>query len=153
MRDFLEFLQFYIIVYKENSTEVEWAVVGQGKEPRRGLCGCTRPTAAIVAGIHYPGAFRIFTTGTRMKESRHASSEELPLKGLTLVRSSLFPSLRRIVVWARWACPDLPGTEYSSDDIGFLRMIGRVVAFAIDANFNLRQAEAARAELQCPNES
>jgi formate hydrogenlyase transcriptional activator len=45
-----------------------------------------------------------------------------------------------------------PGVAYTSDDIGFLRLIGRVVAFAIDDNFNLRQAEAARAELQCQNE-
>ena len=29
LREFLEFLQFYIIVYKENSTQVEWAVVGR----------------------------------------------------------------------------------------------------------------------------
>jgi hypothetical protein len=28
MGEFLDFLQFYIIVYKENSTEVEWAVRG-----------------------------------------------------------------------------------------------------------------------------
>jgi formate hydrogenlyase transcriptional activator len=41
-----------------------------------------------------------------------------------------------------------PGTVYSGDDIGFLRLVGRVVAFAIDDNFNLRQAEAAQAELQ-----
>ena len=31
LREFLAFLQFYIIVYKENSTEVEWAVVGREK--------------------------------------------------------------------------------------------------------------------------
>jgi len=31
MREFLTFLQFYIIVYKENSTEVEWAVLGREK--------------------------------------------------------------------------------------------------------------------------
>jgi len=31
LREFLDFLQFYIIVYKENSTEVEWAVVGREK--------------------------------------------------------------------------------------------------------------------------
>ena len=31
LRDFLEFFQFYILVYKENSTEVEWAVVGSEK--------------------------------------------------------------------------------------------------------------------------
>src|SRR5579863_2454750 len=29
LREFLAFLQFYIIIYKENSTEVEWAVVGR----------------------------------------------------------------------------------------------------------------------------
>ena len=31
LREFLEFLQFYIVVYKENSSEIEWAVVGQEK--------------------------------------------------------------------------------------------------------------------------
>jgi hypothetical protein len=31
MGAFLDFLQFYIIVYKENSTGVEWAVLGGGK--------------------------------------------------------------------------------------------------------------------------
>ena len=45
-----------------------------------------------------------------------------------------------------------PGTTYSSEDIGFLSLIGRVVAFAIDDNFNLRQAEAAQRELQRQNE-
>src|SRR5438128_10819418 len=29
--EFLDFFQFYIIVYKENSTEIEWAVLGQEK--------------------------------------------------------------------------------------------------------------------------
>ena len=29
LREFLAFLQFYIIIYKENSTAVEWAVVGR----------------------------------------------------------------------------------------------------------------------------
>src|ERR1700756_5128063 len=32
LREFLDFLQFYIIVYKENSTEIEWAVVGSEKD-------------------------------------------------------------------------------------------------------------------------
>ena len=31
LREFVEFLQFYIVIYKENSTEVEWAVVGREK--------------------------------------------------------------------------------------------------------------------------
>src|SRR5579871_1294154 len=32
LREFLDFFQFYIVVYKENSTEVEWAVVGSEKD-------------------------------------------------------------------------------------------------------------------------
>src|SRR5580692_1753886 len=31
LREFLTFLQFYVVVYKENSDEVEWAVVGREK--------------------------------------------------------------------------------------------------------------------------
>ena len=31
LREFLDFFQFYIVVYKENSPEVEWAVVGREK--------------------------------------------------------------------------------------------------------------------------
>jgi GAF domain-containing protein len=31
LREFLDFLQFYIVIYKENSTEVEWVVVGREK--------------------------------------------------------------------------------------------------------------------------
>ena len=31
LREFLDFLQFYIVIYKENSTEVEWAVIGREK--------------------------------------------------------------------------------------------------------------------------
>src|SRR6266404_4210123 len=45
-----------------------------------------------------------------------------------------------------------PGTLYGSDDISFLRLIGRIVAFAIDDNFNLRQVEAAHAELERQND-
>jgi PAS domain S-box-containing protein len=45
-----------------------------------------------------------------------------------------------------------PGTVYSNDDISFLRLVGRVVAFSIDDNFNLRRAEVAQRELQRQNE-
>src|SRR5206468_4607532 len=44
------------------------------------------------------------------------------------------------------------GRAVSREDISFLRLMGRVVAVAIDDNFNLRQAEAARAELERQND-
>ena len=36
-----------------------------------------------------------------------------------------------------------PGAVYTDDDIAFLRLVGRIVAFAIDDNFNRQQAETA----------
>jgi PAS domain S-box-containing protein len=45
-----------------------------------------------------------------------------------------------------------PGIVYSTDDVSFLRLIGRVLAFAIDDNFNLRRAELAQRELEHQNE-
>ena len=45
-----------------------------------------------------------------------------------------------------------PGNTYSAEDVGFLRQVARVAAFAIDDNLNLRRVEAAQAELQRQNE-
>src|SRR2546422_10936621 len=39
LREFLEFLGFYIVVYKKNSTEVEWAVLGEEKSLVRAYSG------------------------------------------------------------------------------------------------------------------
>ncbi|HET6842260.1 MAG TPA: sigma 54-interacting transcriptional regulator [Candidatus Angelobacter sp.] len=43
-------------------------------------------------------------------------------------------------------------TSYSQEDIGFLRLIGRVVAFAIDDGLQLRRAQAAQASLRQQND-
>ena len=43
-------------------------------------------------------------------------------------------------------------TVYTSEDIRFLRLIGRVVALRISDSFNLRQAEAIRLELERQND-
>ncbi|HEX8924546.1 MAG TPA: sigma 54-interacting transcriptional regulator, partial [Terriglobales bacterium] len=45
-----------------------------------------------------------------------------------------------------------PGDVYTSDDIGFLEMIARVVAFAIDDGLNLKRAQAAHAALKHKND-
>jgi formate hydrogenlyase transcriptional activator len=43
-------------------------------------------------------------------------------------------------------------TPYSSEDVSFLRLIGRVVAFAIDDGLNLRRAQNAQGELERQND-
>jgi formate hydrogenlyase transcriptional activator len=151
LREFLEFSQFYLIVYKENSTEVEWAVVGREK---------SHVAAYADVPVQQRPSWQAYTTQEPFHIHDWNTDERVPARlkegiaaqGLDVGPLVFVPltTLHRRLGALGMSGP--PGTVYNSDDIGFLRVIGRVVAFAIDDNFNLRQAEAARAELQRQNE-
>jgi PAS domain S-box-containing protein len=149
--EFLDFFQFYIIVYKENSTEVEWAVVGSEK---------SLISAYADVPVQDRPSWRAYATQEPFHIADWDADERVPARlkqgiaaqGLQigpLVFVPLTTPHRRL---GALGMSGHPGTAYSSEDIGFLRLIGRVVAFAIDDNFNLRQAEAAQRELQRQNE-
>ena len=151
LREFLDFFQFYIIVYKENSTEVEWAVVGSEKS----LIG-----AYADVPVQDRPSWRAYATQEPFHIADWNADERVPAcfkqgiaaQGLQigpLVFVPLTTPHRRL---GALGMSGPPGTAYSSEDIGFLRLIGRVVAFAIDDNFNVRHAEAAQRELQRQNE-
>ncbi|HEY3988426.1 MAG TPA: sigma 54-interacting transcriptional regulator [Acidobacteriaceae bacterium] len=151
LREFLQFLQFYIIVYKQNSTEVEWAVVGREKSLAAGYADVPleqRPSWQAY-NTQEPFHIRDWNNDERVPARL---KEGIAAQGLDvgpLVFVPLTTPHRRL---GALGMSGSPGTVYSSDDIAFLRLIGRVVAFAIDDNFNLRLAEVARAELQRQNE-
>jgi PAS domain S-box-containing protein len=151
LREYLDFFQFYIIVYKENSTEVEWAVVG----PEKGLISAyadvpvqERPSWRAYA-TQEPFHIADWDADGRVPERLKQGIAAQGLQIGPLVFVPLTTPHRRL---GALGMSGNPGTAYSSEDIGFLRLIGRVVAFAIDDNFNLRQAEAAQRELQRQNE-
>src|SRR5437870_3366748 len=151
LREFLEFLGFYIIVYKKNSTEVEWAVLGQEKSLVSAYSGVPveeRPSWRAYATqepFHIADWNADERIPQRLKEGLAAQGIEVG----SLVFVPLTTPHRRL---GALGMSGTPGTVYSSDDISFLRLIARVVAFAIDDNFNLRQAEAARAEVERQND-
>jgi hypothetical protein len=103
LRDFLDFFQVYIIVFKENSTDVEWAVVGS----ERSLI-----SAYADVPVHERPSWQAYATqepfqiGMQMKGFRRVSSKGLQLEALKSARWSLCPLQHRIGAWARWACPD-----------------------------------------------
>lgn len=151
LRDFLEFLQFYIIVYKENSTEVEWAVVGREKNLVSGYGDVPvqqRPSWQAYA-TQEPFHIHDWNTDQRVPEQLRQGIAAQGLDVGPLVFVPLTTPHRRL---GALGMSGIPGTVYDQDDVSFLRLIGRIVAFAIDDNFNLRQADAARAELQRQNE-
>jgi formate hydrogenlyase transcriptional activator len=151
LRDFLDFFQFYIIVYKENSTEVEWAVVGSEK---------SLVSAYADVPVQERPSWRAYATQEPFHIADWDADERVPARlkhGISaqglhigpLVFVPLTTPHRRL---GALGLSGPPGTAYSAGDISFLSLIGRVVAFAIDDNFNLRQAEAAQRELQGQNE-
>ena len=151
LREFLVFLHFYIVVYKENSTEVEWAVVGREK---------SLVSAYAEVPVEQRPSWQAYTKQEPIYIHDWNTDEGVPIhfkqgiaaQGLDvgpLVFVPLTTPQRRL---GALGMSGHPGISYTSNDISFLQLIGRVVAFAIDDNFNLKRAEAANAELQRQNE-
>src|SRR5580692_10464900 len=151
LREFLDFFQFYIIVYKENSAEIEWAVVGSEKD---------LISAYADVPVQDRPSWRAYAAQEPFHIADWDADERVPArlkqgiaaKGLRigpLVFVPLTTPHRRL---GALGMSGSPGTTYSSEDIAFLSLIGRVVAFAIDDNFNLRHAEAAQRQLLLQNE-
>ena len=151
LREFLDFLQFYIVVYRENSTEVEWAVVGRERNLVAAYADVPvqqRPSWQTYS-TQEPVYIRDWNTDERIPPRLKQGIAAQGLDVGPLVFVPLTTPHRRL---GALGMSGRPGVGYSSDEISFLRLIGRVVAFAIDDNLNLRQAEAARAELERQNQ-
>src|ERR1700756_69042 len=151
LREFLDFLQFYIIVYKEKSSEVEWAVVGREKRLMAAYADVPveqRPSWQAYT-TQEPFHIHDWSTDARVPARLKQGIAAHGLDVGPLVFVPLTTPHRRL---GALGMSGTPGTVYSNDDISFLRLVGRVVAFAIDDNFNLRRAEVAQRELQRQNE-
>src|SRR3984893_2992262 len=139
LREFLDFFQFYIVCYKENSTEVEWAVVGSEKNLISAYADVPvedRPSWRAYAAqepFHIADWDADERVPSRLKQGIAAQGLQIG----PLVFVSLTTPHRRL---GALGMSGPPGKAYSGEDISFLSLIGRVVAFAIDDNFNLRQA-------------
>ena len=151
LHEFLTFLQFYIIVYKENSTEVEWAVVGREKNQIASYADVPVKQRPSWQAYITQEPFRIhdWKTDKRIPARLKDGVASLGLDVGPLVFVPLTTPHRRLGALGMSATP---GTVYCDDDISFLRLIGRVVALAIDDNFNLKRAESAQRELQRQND-
>jgi PAS domain S-box-containing protein len=151
LRDFLAFLQFFIVIYKQNSMEVEWAVLGREKSQ-----------VAVYADvpIEQRPSWQAYSTQEPIHIQDLSTDERISARlkdgissyGLELGPLVFVPLTTPHGRLGALGMSGKVGTAYGSDDVSFLRLIGRVVAFAIDDNFNLRRAEVAQRELQRQNE-
>lgn len=150
LREFLAFLQFYIILYNENSHAVERAVVGREKNLAATTAGV--PVQELPSWHAYktqePFHIHDLDTDERVPAQLKQGVAAQGLEVGPLVFVPLTTSDRR---WGALGMSGPAATVYTSEDVSFLGLIGRVVALRISDSFNLRQAEIARLELERQN--
>jgi formate hydrogenlyase transcriptional activator len=138
LREFLDFSQFYIVVYKENSTDVEWAVVGREKSLVSAYADVPVQQRPSWQAYTTQEPFHIADLNTDQRVPGRLK-QNLAAQGIDtgpLVFVPLTTPHRRL---GALGMSGQPGISYSSDHISFLRLIGQVVAFAVDDNLNLRR--------------
>lgn len=142
----LHFDHLDLLALKENPNEIEWHAWGKGALPL--------PDEPIE---EWP-IWQVYNC-------------QEPLHIVDLSRDERFPRLKHWAELAGVACGSVAcvplttlrrrlgtfsiashaGGSYSTEDLCFLQLVGRVVAFALDDGLNLRKAEAAQAELRQQN--
>jgi formate hydrogenlyase transcriptional activator len=138
---FLHFDHLYILVLKENSTEIEYLVWGKGPMSMPDLPMEEVPSWATIESQH------VLHIPDWDAEDRFPRFKEWAKRmGLgSGVRVPLTTPHRRLGVFGI-SCDT--ANPFSADDIDFLRLIGRVVAFALNDALNLRRAQHQNDRLQ-----
>ena len=143
----LSFDDLEVIVFKENSKEIEWQVCAKGR-----LGAPEAPVEELPAWHVYDSQDTLLINDWKADE-RFPRLKELVAKTDidigSVVRVPLMTPHQRL---GTLGIASRPGTTYSADDIGFLRLIARVVALAIEDRLNLTKEQEARAELQRQND-
>lgn len=143
--NFLQFDHLHFLVLKENSKELEYLVWGRGPLPLPDLPIEELPLWHTIA------SGEVEHTVDWKTEERYPRCKEWAKK-MRLgsgVRIPLTTPHRRLGVFGIIRDTVNPFTE---EEMGFLRLIGRVVAFALDDGLNLKRAQRAQACVQRQND-
>src|SRR5580698_595954 len=143
--DFLHFDHLYLTVLKENSREIEYLVWGKGSLPFPDLPIEELPMWHAMASGD-PQHTADWNTEERFPQFR---AWALKMRLGSGVRVPLTTPHRRLGVFGISRDTVNP---FSEEDISFLQLVGRVVAFALDDGLNLRRAQSVHACLQSQNE-
>jgi formate hydrogenlyase transcriptional activator len=143
--DFLHFDHLYLTVLKENSKEIEYLAWGKGSLPFPDLPIQESPIWLAMASGD-PQHTADWDTEERFPQFREWAQKMGLGSG---VRVPLTTPHRRLGVFGISRDTVNP---FSEEEICFLRLVGRVAAFALDDGLNLRRAQSAHACLKSQNE-
>ncbi|MFZ0296877.1 MAG: sigma 54-interacting transcriptional regulator [Candidatus Sulfotelmatobacter sp.] len=145
IEEFLQFDHLYMVVLKENSREVEYRVRGKGELP---LPDLPMEELPIWEAMSSPDPLCIVHWDAEERSARFKEwTKKMGLgSGLSIPMTTPHRRLGTLGIARDTVSP------FSTEDLGFLRLIARVVAFALDDGLNLRRAREARACLQNQND-
>ena len=144
--DFLSFDHLDVVIFKEKSTEIEWHAWGKGPLPLPDVPQEELPEWDVY-NSQEPLHIRDLSKDERfplLKKLGAALGVDVESIG-SVVRVPLTTPHRRL---GALGIASAPGVTYSTDDVAFLQVIARVVAFAIDDGLNLRRAQQQTERLQ-----
>src|SRR5580698_4250146 len=141
----LTFDHLYVAVLKENSEEIEYLLWGKGPTPFPDLPEEKWPASEAACSGE---AQRTTDWDSEQRSPQFKEWAEKTRLGWG-VRVPLTTPHRRVGVFGISRDTANP---FSEEDICFLRLVGRVVAFALDDGLNLSRAQSAHACLQSRNE-
>jgi formate hydrogenlyase transcriptional activator len=144
--DFLSFDHLDVVIFKEKSTEIEWHAWGKGPLPLPDLPIEELPEWNVY-NSQEPLHIRDWSKDERFSQLKKLGAALGVDAGSigSVIRVPLTTPHRRLGVFG---IASVPGVTYSTDDVSFLQVIARVVAFAIDDGLNLRRAQQQTERLQ-----
>lgn len=144
--EFLAFDHLDIAVFKENSKEIKWWEWGKGPLPSLEVPIEELPNWQVY-DTQEPLFIADWSTDKRFPRLKQATAA-MGFKTGSGVRLPLTTPHRRL---GTLGVASHSPNAYSAEDIGLLKLVARVVAFAIDDGLNLRRAQLTQAELQHQN--
>ena len=145
---FLSFDHLDIMVFQENAREIEWHAWGKGPLPLPDMRLEELP-GWYVYDTQEPLHIANWNSDERVPPRLKQWASELGIHVGSSIRVPLTTPHRRLGMFGIASRQEV---AYSSEDVSFLRLIARVVAFALDDGLNLRRAQTAQAELQRQND-
>ncbi len=137
-----------VVVLKENSNEIEYHGWGKAALPVPDL-----PVEKLLTWHVYnsqaPLHITDWNSDERVPEQLKDAAKTIGINVGSVLLVPLTTPHRRL---GTLGIASAPGITYTSDDIAFLRLIARVVAFAIGDGLNLRRAHSAQTPLQQQND-
>ena len=145
--EFLPFDHLDVLIFKENSKDIEWLAWGKGPLSVPDVPADELPTWHV-----YDSQEPLLIADWKTDQRFPRLKQIVATMGIDLgsvVRVPLTTPHRRL---GTLGIASRAGITYSTDDVEFMRRIARVVAFAIDDALNLRKAQQAQAGLQRQND-